>query len=251
MSLNGNHIGSANENSVNASGNHIGSLNENSLHASLKGWYQIPGDIIEAKYHSYYIDLVRGDLLIEIQTRNLYQIRRKIEALLLNNPVRLVYPISLEKWILRPTSTETFSRRKSPRRGNIFDLFYEFTRITSLVNYENFSFQVLFIKEEVIYAPPGTGQRKGSWRRKGWIIKDRRLVEVVDSRLFNSKKDFLALLDVLPIEAQFTVKDLGENINVNHKLAARILYSFRKMDLIYQSGKQGRAYAYKKHECAN
>ncbi len=50
--------------------NTIGSLNEKSLHAALKAWCLQPGDQTEVPVDGYIIDIVRGDLLIEVQTRN-------------------------------------------------------------------------------------------------------------------------------------------------------------------------------------
>ena len=46
----------------------IGTLNEGSLHAALKLWYADPGDLVEHPVDGYVIDLVRDDLLIEVQT---------------------------------------------------------------------------------------------------------------------------------------------------------------------------------------
>ena len=48
----------------------IGLLNEKPLHASLKQWYARPGDRFEVAVDGFVIDIVRDDLLIEIQTRN-------------------------------------------------------------------------------------------------------------------------------------------------------------------------------------
>jgi hypothetical protein len=53
----------------------IGLLNEKPLHASLKQWYSRPGDRFEVPIDRFVIDIVRGDLLIEIQTRNLAAIK--------------------------------------------------------------------------------------------------------------------------------------------------------------------------------
>lgn len=46
----------------------IGRLNEGPLHAALKRWCARPGDRLEAVVDGYVIDIVRADLLLEIQT---------------------------------------------------------------------------------------------------------------------------------------------------------------------------------------
>ena len=77
--------------------NTIGTLNEKSLHAALKQWYARPDDLIEVSVDGFTVDIVRGDLLIEIQTRNLSAIKRKLMTLVEQHPVRLVYPVAQDK----------------------------------------------------------------------------------------------------------------------------------------------------------
>ena len=71
----------------------IGTYQEKSLHAALKDWYASPGDLTEHPVDGYVVDLVRGNELIEIQTRNFAAIKRKLSQLLEEHPVRLVHPI--------------------------------------------------------------------------------------------------------------------------------------------------------------
>ena len=60
----------------------IGTLSEKSLHAGLKEWLSQPGDTFEVKVDGFVIDIVRGDVLFEIQTRHLYAMKRKLSKLL-------------------------------------------------------------------------------------------------------------------------------------------------------------------------
>ena len=77
----------------------IGTLNEGALHAGLKEWYRRPRDRPEEKVDGYVVDLVRGRLLIEIQTGNFTPLRRKLDALLPSHRVRLVAPVALSRRI--------------------------------------------------------------------------------------------------------------------------------------------------------
>ena len=61
--------------------NGVGTLNEKPLHAALKERLALPGDRFEVDVDGYVIDIVRGDCLIEIQTRNVSAIKRKLAAL--------------------------------------------------------------------------------------------------------------------------------------------------------------------------
>ena len=151
--------------------NAIGTLNEKPLHAALKEWYVEPGDLIESPVEGFMVDIIRGDLLIEIQTCNLSGIRRKLEKLALRHPVRLVFPVAQERWIVRQTEKggRTLSRRKSPKRGTMEAVFEEFVSVAPLLAHPNVSFQVLFIQEEQVRHVNGTRNRwRKGWRRLLW-----------------------------------------------------------------------------------
>jgi hypothetical protein len=79
----------------------IGTLNEGALHAQLKNWYQRPDDRIERVIDGFVVDLVRGDLQVEIQTGSFAPLRRKLELLTRQHPVRLVAPVPLVRRIVR------------------------------------------------------------------------------------------------------------------------------------------------------
>lgn len=221
--------------------NGIGTLQENSLHAGLKAWYARAGDQIETMVDGCVIDLVRGDLLVEVQTGNFSAIKRKLLKLLENHPVRLVYPVPYEKWILSLTGdgSTVLGRRKSPKRGRIESVFQELVRFPAVVLNSNFSLEVLLIREEVVWRVDG----RGSWRRKGRSIADHRLIEVVSQSLFSSPDDFRALIP-LNLTHNFTVRDLAMASALPRYLAGKMAYCLREMGLIESVGKRGRWIAY-------
>src|ERR1044071_2383280 len=167
----------------------IGLLNEKPLHASLKQWYARPGDRLEVPVDGFVIDIVRDNLLIEIQTRNFAAINSKLSRLTRSYQVRLVYPVVQEKWIVRSGSDSV--RRKSPKRGRLEDLFWELVYIPQLLSNPNFSLEVLMIREEEVRRYDG---KRKPWRRKGWVTEGRSLVEVTDRRLFGNAADWLAFI---------------------------------------------------------
>jgi hypothetical protein len=211
-------------------------MNEHSLHSDIKEWYSLPGDKFEVKVDDFVIDVVRGGLLIEIQTRNFSAIKSKLASLVEKHRVRLVYPIPERKWILRITeSGDVISRRKSPRKGKLVDLFYELVRIPELVDAENFSLEVLVIEEEEVRCNDG----KGSWRRRGVSITDRRLINVTDRALFKNSKDFLKFLPE-DLNDLFTNKMLARKTGISISLARKVTYCLRKMGAIATVGKNGK-----------
>ena len=114
--------------------NTFSSGRESSLHSAIKKWYFLEGDKLEARVDNFIVDLVRGDLLIEIQTANFSAIKPKLLSLLNDHKVRLVYPIPKEKWKVHKSTVtgETYGRRRSPMKGRLSDLFSELIRIPSL-----------------------------------------------------------------------------------------------------------------------
>jgi hypothetical protein len=216
-------------------------MRERSLHAAIKRWYARPGDRVEASVDEYVIDVVRGDLLIEIQTRNFSALRAKLRRLIGANEVRLVHPIPKRKWIVRVDDggENVLSRRRSPKRGRVEDVFSELVYIPGLVKDPNFSLEVLLVHSEDVWIDDGMG----SWRRRHWSIHDRRLLDVVERALFEAPGDFIGLLPpTLPEE--FTTKDLSEGLGLRPNVARRMAYCLRHMGSIEAVGKRGRALLY-------
>lgn len=219
-------------------------MNEHSLHSAIKDWYSRPGDRVEVKVDGFIIDIVRENLLIEIQTRNFSAIKKKMESLAGTRKVRLVHPIAEQKWIIRTTdSGEFISRRRSPRKGKLTDLFRELVSFPHLVTRENFSVEVLMTREEEVRCDDG----KGSWRRKGFSIKDRKLVDIAERTLFTSERDFLRFLPHNSKEP-FTNRKLAKQIDIPVYLARKATYCLRKMGLIERAGKAGKALTFKRSE---
>ena len=219
----------------------IGLLNEKALHASLKQWYARPGDRLEVPVDGFVIDIVRDDLLIEIQTGNFSSIKSKLTDLARCHRVRLIYPIVQEKWIVRsaPRNGKGTTRRKSPKRGRIEDLFWELVSIPQLLLNPNFSLEVLMIRGEEVRRYNAPKRRV----RKGWLLEGRRLLEVVDQRSFGQSADWLRFLpDGLEL---FTTSDLATRMNTRRELAQKMAYCLREARMIELIGKRGRCNLYR------
>jgi hypothetical protein len=220
----------------------IGTLNERSLHAALKEWYGEPGDRFEAPVDGFVVDLVRGDLLIEIQTRNFSAIKRKMTRLAADHAVRLVYPIAREKWIVRLAkdgSAGVLGRRKSPKRGSFVHVFGELVSFPELLANANFSIEVLLTQEEEVRRHGD----KRAWRRRGWVTQERRLLDVVDRCLFETP-DHLAALIPPDLPQPWTTADLAAALHRPRRLAQQMAYCLRRLDLAEVVGKRGRAISY-------
>lgn len=219
---------------LNLRNNAFSSGRESSLHSDIKRWYFLEGDKVEDRVDDFIVDIVRGDLLIEIQIANFSAIKSKLLRLLINHKVRLVYPIPKEKWINhRSTATgEIYGRRKSPKRGSLSDLFSELVRIPSLFSSDNFSIEVLMIEVEEIWCNDG----RGSWRRKGASIEDRKLIRVFERRIFQHKTDFLKFVPE-DLSDPFSNRDLAKSLGIPINQSRKMTYVLRKIGIITYVGK--------------
>jgi hypothetical protein len=221
--------------------NSIGTLSEQSLHAALKRWYAQPGDELEAPVDGYVIDLLRQGLLIEVQTSGFSTIKHKLLDLVQRHPLRLVHPITRHKWIVRQSGDgrKVLGRRKSPKRGELVDVFGELVSFPGLVRCPNFALELLLVQEEEVRRKDG----KGSWRRRGWSIHDRRLLAVEERVSLSFPEGYQALIPPdLPFP--FTSRDLSEALGLGRRLAGQMAYCLREMGVLHVVGKRGNAYLY-------
>ncbi len=217
----------------------IGTLNEKPLHAALKAWCAEAGDLLEVPIDGFVADIVRGNLVIEIQTGSASRLKRKIETLIRRRPVRLVLPIAIRKTIVRIDETGTArTTRRSPKRGTPLDAFRELLGLRDLLGDSNLSVDVLLIHEEEVRKPRG----KPHWR-KDWQVVERRLVEVVDCISFHETSDYLAAIP-WDLREPFSTADLADAAVCSRRTAQLIVYVLRKMGALRIVGKEGNAILY-------
>lgn len=222
------------------SGSRVGTLRETPLHAALKQWCAEPGDRFEHPVDGFVVDLVRDDLLIEVQTRSFGSMHRKLDVLLDAHHVRVVHPIAVERHIVRlGEGGEVLSRRRSPKKGLAADLFAELVSFPTLLDHPHLTLQVVFTREDEIRVhEPGR-----AWRRKGWVVHDRHLLEVVDDLVITAPGDLVDLLpDGLPEE--FTTADLATALGRPRRLAQQMAYCLREADVVDVVGRDGNAVVY-------
>jgi len=228
---------------LNGLSNKINLMNEKPLHAALKEWYCQPGDEVETAVDGYIIDIVRGNLLIEIQTRNFAALKRKITRLVEQYPVRLVYPVVQEKWIIRVEEDGCHSgRRKSPKRGVAADVFKELVSFPGLLSNGNFSLELLFVRAEEVR----NRNVKRGWRKKEWVTSELRLLEVVDRLVLETPADFATMIPGSIMEP-FTTADLAHAIGRSRQFAQRMAYCLRMTGCLIATGKQGNAVLYQRN----
>jgi hypothetical protein len=129
-------------------------------------------------------------------------------------------------------------RRKSPAHGGPELVFRELVSIPGLLAHANFSLEVLLIREEEL-------RRTGGQGRRGWTTAERRLIEVVDRRLFRTPAELAALLP-RSLAQPFTARQLAAAMGRSLALGQKMAYCLRRLGMLAVAGKTGQAALYRR-----
>ncbi len=160
--------------------------------------------------------------------------------------ITVVHPLVITKRIaLYSKDGKLISNRKSPKKNSIYDLFDELTGIYPVLLNKNFTLEVMeisLIEERIKTEEAVNSQNKRRRFRKDWIKSNKRLDEIISTRTFQKKSDYLNLLPKELTEI-FCAKDLEKCLrNKNYpqnayKNAHLILWVLSRMELIELSDK--------------
>lgn len=190
----------------------------------------------------YIIDIAKKNELVEIQTQNFSKIRPKLKKLLSKYKVRLVHNIPAIKWLIKTDMRgNIILKRKSPKKGNVYYIFDELIYLVDIVSDPNFSLDIIITEEEEIRQ----SKRKGNETRKGFSIKDRKLIKILEKIEIDKIEDYLKIFPS-GIKEPFSTKDVAGELNVSIYLAQEIVYFFKKTELIKCTGKRGNLLLYNK-----
>lgn len=236
----------------------INTYNESSLHKTLKELYALKENAqTEVLKNNHIYDVLKSDgTIIEIQTKNLGKLYAKTkDSLNLGLKCTIVHPIATETIIItKDKDGNTLSKRKSPKKNSIYSIFRELTCIYPLLLENNFKLEILetIITEERIKTETPV-QSKNNQRRfkKNWNKADKKLNEILNTRIFKTKNDYLELLpEGLPEE--FTTKEIQTLLKQNKNLpksaanyTSLMVWVFNKMGLIEQTGTKNRFKTYR------
>ncbi len=219
----------------------IGRLREKTVHAVIKAYLEEDPTRMEQKVGSFWADILREDgSIVEIQTGNFYKLSRKLEALLPQHKVEVVYPVIVQKdviWIQEDGGM--LPPHKSPKKGCRFDVLEELPAILPYLSHPNFCLHLLFLDADEYRLLNGRGRNK----KKGATHYDRIPGRLQGEEWYRTKEDYLAFLPALPEE--FTAKEYGQAAKLTPRSTNRGLYVLKNLCLIEQCGKRGRAYLYR------
>ena len=229
----------------------INTYNESSLHNTLKIFYaEKIGGKTEVECEGHILDVLGKDgQVVEIQTKNLSKLAAKIkDALDKGHNITLVYPLVYRTRIITTDEGgKPVSNRLSPKKGCIYDIFRELTGLTDILLNKRFTLEVItinMIEHRVRTEEPVQTANKKRRFKRNWIKVNKRLDEILETRSFHKKKDYLCLLpENLPEE--FCAKDISKVNPTLARYAHLLLWVFVRMPLIEQTCVKNKSRYYK------
>ncbi|SDM55055.1 hypothetical protein [Acetanaerobacterium elongatum] len=231
---------------INASpvpGRGIGTLGEKTLHAILKHYMEPDTAKHEIKLGGYVADIASETGVIEVQTRNFNSLRSKLACFLEHNEVTVVYPIASTKWLVwvDPETGETTAKRRSPKRGNYCEVFYELYKIKPLLLHPRLKLCLMLIDMEEYRFLDGWSENK----KRGSSRYNRIPTELIDELTINTPADYGRLIPNSLPEA-FTAKDFAKAAKLSPKSAQTALNVLHSVGAVINIGKRGRSYLYQR-----
>ena len=216
---------------------------ETSLHRDLKTLYAGRDAQFEVSLGDYRIDVMSGGRLVEIQHGSLAAIRDKVKTLIKNHRVVVVKPIVVQKLLVKLAGKggPITSRRMSPKRGTLLDLFDDLVHFTGVFPHRRLTLEVPLVDVEE-WRYPGHGRRR-RWRRNDFQVEDQKLVAVHATYRFRTAADLARLVE-RPMPRPFHTGHLAESLRINRWSAQRIAYCFRQTGAVREVGKEGNTRLY-------
>ena len=219
---------------------HIGTLSEGGLHRDLKLHYASFGGKTEQQVGKYVVDVLDGSHIYEIQTANLGKLGQKLNDLVKTHTVTVVYPIVVDKVLVKEQDGK-ITRRRSPRKGGALDLFQELVHIPNILEHPSIDLELAYVEIEEVRIR----DLNRAWRRRHWVVKERNLVRLINQEYVASMgKLFDLLASELPRE--FTTKIVSETLSITRSLSQKFVYCFRLAGVLQECGKDGNAKIYER-----
>jgi len=218
---------------------------ETTLHQQLKRSYAQDESQTEVVLGRYRIDAIRDGELIEVQCASLSAIRDKCQDLLKRHKLRVVKPVVMRTRIakVKKKGGLVTSRRMSPKKGNILDLFDELIYFTSVFPHPNLTIEVPLIHVEQVRAP--ATRRRRRWR-KDYQIQDVKLEMMEGSIELREPSDLLNLIQLPDNTDDFNTADLAKSISCPRSTAQQIAYVLRNTGALETAGRNRSGIVYRR-----
>ncbi|MCR5808936.1 MAG: hypothetical protein K6G56_05185 [Clostridiales bacterium] len=196
----------------------IGMLGEKTLHSALKYYYEPDETRHEIEFSGFFADVKNEDGVIEIQTRSLSSLKRKLAAYLPLTAVTVVHPVVRRRRLiyLDEETGELSKPRLSPKTGSVYDAFWELIRIREFLPDPNLMVVIPVVDADEYRTR--TEPTRGFKKRRGKSLTKYELVptELVEERVFVCGEDWLRLIPPPLLEKDgFTAAELSRSLKIS------------------------------------
>ncbi len=222
--------------------NGIGTLGEHTLHAILKLFLEPDTAFHEQKICGFVADILRGDEIIEIQTRAFSLLRKKLSAYRGKYRVTVVYPIDAQKYIswIDPDSGEISERHKSPKRGKSWQILRELYALCPIMPLHNVRFMLVFVNTEEYRVLSGRSRDK---KHFGAARYERVPTELCDIINLEAAEDFAVLIPPT-LGDTFTAAEFAKAAKMTPRAVGYAIRALTTLGIIEHTSNEGRAYVY-------
>lgn len=220
----------------------IGLLKEHTLHRVMKFYLCSDEKYHEIKIGKLYADVLINDCIYEVQTKAFNLMRNKLDLFLPSYNVTIVYPIAYRKNIYMTNSFgEVVSVKKSPKKGQVLDIFFELYKIKNYLKHDNLHFKIIMLNmdEYRVYTD------KVRWHSKGYERENQIPNEIVEIYDINKSTDFIDILLSYNLPSTFDSKMFSKITKLTMNRASTALNVLTYLEVVCRIGKQGNSYIYK------
>lgn len=220
----------------------IGVQKEKILHRTIKYYLSNSEMTHEVKVDKMFVDVMINNHVYEIQTQNFNAIRNKLDKLLPNYVVTIVYPAARIKQLYSINEAgELIKEQKSPKKGTPFSILVEMYKIKSYLNNQSLDFKILYFDmDEYRTIVP-----KRHFRSRGYQRFKQVPTNLVAEINLESKADYINLLNSYNLMTEFTVKDFAKMSKLSQAKASTAVNVLASLGVIENIGKVGRANLWK------
>ena len=218
----------------------INTYNQTQLHQTLKDLYSGEDAVQEVAVEGFICDIYDKGRIIEIQTSKLSALKNKLEKLLPQHPIQVIYPIVQNAFILMLNADGSKrSYRKSPKHGSFYQIFKEVSGLISSLEHPNLTITVLYIDCEVIKID----DKKGRSRYKNPRIIDKKLIKINRQDHLHGIDSFIApfINNIPECFISSDIRKIGAGVYTSY-----IISFLKKSNKIILYTKAGRYHVYKK-----
>ncbi len=221
----------------------IGTLGEKTLHAVLKDYFEPNKENQEVRIGSFVADIVSERGVTEIQTRQFNKLLKKLECFLDYCNVTVVYPIPRVKylsWIDMDTG-EVTSRRRSPKKGSIYDAAAELYKIKYTLDNPRLDICLCMLEiEETRYLNGWSADGK-----KGSTRCDRVPTALVEEIYLRCPADYGIFVPQELNDKEFTSRELAKAAHTRLRPAQTMLNLLTYLGVVERVGKRSNLIVYR------